>query len=88
MVKGGDGQMRKRDNHYISRDCWNANNSADFTECAKCGSKRTIKHFGKRAYKDNCCPHCYSFYRRELDDAMALFGKSRVEVTKMLERLG
>ena len=76
---------RDRSNKTHPIKPWSANDHADFTECAKCGNKRTIGHIGKRAYKDNCCPHCYSVYRTELDQAMSLLGKSRVEVTKMLE---
>ena len=30
----------KRDDYYISRNYWNANDNADFTECARCGSKK------------------------------------------------
>ena len=77
----------KRDDYYYSRNYWNANDNADFTECARCGSKKGPSRGTKRSYKDNCCPHCYSFYRNELDQTMAHFGISRVEVTKMLKKV-
>lgn len=87
MSDNSDSMRWNKEEYYISRNYWNANDNADFTECARCGSKRTKGHIGKRAYKDNCCPHCYSFYRNELEQTMAHFGISRAEVTKMLKKV-